>query len=94
MIVLSATTASAQSTPNIDQRQANQQARINQGVASGQLTAREANNLQRGQARVQRMENRAMANGVVTGREQARINHAQNVQSRKIFNKKHNARVN
>lgn len=94
VVVLSTSAAFAQSTPTIDQRQANQQARINQGVASGQLTPREANNLQRGQARVQRMENRATADGVVTRREQARINQVQNVQSRKIFNKKHNGRVN
>jgi hypothetical protein len=29
---------------------------------------------------------------VVTGRERARIHRAQNVESRKIFNKRHNAR--
>ncbi len=94
-IVGTASFAAAQttSTPSIDARQANQQARINQGVASGQLTNREAANLQRGQARVQRMENRAAADGVVTKGEQARINQVQNNQSRKIFNKKHNGRV-
>ena len=92
VILGSATFAAAQSTPGIDTRQANQQNRINQGVASGQLNARETANLQRGQARVQRMENRATADGVVTARERNRINQAQNVQSQKIFNKKHNAR--
>lgn len=80
-------------TPGIDARQANQQERINKGVGSGQLTARETVNLQRGQVRVQRMENRAKSDGVVTAGERARINQAQNVQSRKIFNKKHNNRV-
>jgi uncharacterized membrane protein YebE (DUF533 family) len=92
LIVGSASLAMAQSTPGIDARQANQQPRINQGVAKGQLTPREAANLQRGQARVQRMESRATADGVVTGRERARINRAQNVESRKIHNKRHNAR--
>jgi opacity protein-like surface antigen len=94
-VVGTASLAAAQTTttPRIDARQANQQARINQGVASGQLTNREANNLQRGQARVQRMENRAAADGVVTKGEQARINQVQNNQSKKIFNKKHNGRV-
>ena len=80
-------------TPGIDARQANQQNRIGQGVASGQLTPREAVNLERGQARVQRMENRAKSDGVVTAGERARINQAQNVQSQKIYNKKHNGRV-
>lgn len=94
VLVGSASLAVAQtSTPGIDARQANQQARINKGVASGQLTNREAANLQRGQARIQRMENRAAADGVVTRGERARINHAQNVESRKIFNKKHNRRT-
>ena len=95
LIVGSSSLAAAQTstTPRIDARQANQQARINQGVATGKLTNREAANLQRGQARVQRMENRAAADGVVTKGEQARINKAQNNQSRKIFNKKHNGRV-
>ena len=88
----STTLAAAQSTPTIDTRQANQQNRINQGIAKGQINAREAANLQRGQARVQRIENRATADGVVTGREQARINRAQNVESRKIYNKRHNNR--
>ncbi len=92
MIIGSAGLALAQSTPGIDARQANQQQRIDQGVAKGQLTPREAANLQRGQARVQRMEGRATADGVVTGRERARINRAQNVESRKIYNKRHNAR--
>lgn len=30
-------------TPNLDKREANQQQRINQGVASGQLNTKEAN---------------------------------------------------
>lgn len=76
-------------TPGIDQRQANQERRIDQGVASGSLTQREANRLERGQQRVDNMENRAKADGVVTRQERARINHAQNVQSDRIYNQKH-----
>ncbi|HRE13254.1 MAG TPA: hypothetical protein PLD37_03560, partial [Usitatibacteraceae bacterium] len=48
-----ASPAFAQSTPRIDQRQANQEKRIDQGVASGSLTQQEAARLQKGQARVQ-----------------------------------------
>ncbi|MFO1296993.1 MAG: hypothetical protein U1F25_11305 [Rubrivivax sp.] len=40
--------AAAASTPRIDQRQANQERRIDQGVASGQLTARRAIEAQQG----------------------------------------------
>jgi uncharacterized membrane protein YebE (DUF533 family) len=81
---------SATNAAAIDTRQANQSTRIQQGVASGQLNARETYNLEKGQARVQKMENRAKADGLVSNREQARINQAQNVQSRRIYNKKHN----
>ncbi len=75
---------------SIDRREAKQSARIQQGVGSGQLNARETYQLEKGQARVQNMESRAKADGVVTNRERARINQAQNVQSRRIYNKKHN----
>ncbi len=37
------------STPRIDQREANQQKRIDQGVASGQLTQKEADKLNKQQ---------------------------------------------
>lgn len=76
-------------TPGIDKRQANQEARIQQGVQSGQLTQREATRLEKGQERVQKMEDKAKADGVVTKKERARIQHAQNVQSRHIAKQKH-----
>jgi len=90
--LLSATAISvfAQATPVVDQRQANQQARIQQGVASGQLTAGETARLEHGQQHVQNMEVRAKADGVVTPTERARLAHAQDVQSRKIHRAKHN----
>ncbi len=76
-------------TPRVDQRQANQEARIQQGEQSGALTQREANKLERGQQHVQNMENKAEADGKVTARERGRIEHAQDVQSRKIAREKH-----
>jgi len=76
-------------TPRVDQRQANQEARIQQGVNSGSLTQREANHLQRGQLRVDNMEARANSDGVVTRQERARLQHAQNEQSRNINQQKH-----
>lgn len=80
-------------TPGIDQREANQQRRIDQGVASGQLTQREAARLERGQQHVDNMEARAKADGVVTARERARIQHAQDVESRRIYRQKHDRQV-
>lgn len=75
--------------PGVDQRQLNQERRIEQGVASGSLTPREAARLERGQAHVERMETRAQADGTVTRAERQRIEHAQDVQSRQIYREKH-----
>lgn len=80
-------------TPRVERREARQHARIRQGVKSGELTRGEAANLRHGQRHVARMERRAKADGVVTPAERARLNHAQNVQSKKIYRKKHNART-
>ena len=77
------------STPRIDQRQANQERRIEQGEKSGALTKKEANKLEKGQAHVQKMENKAVADGKVTAKERARIEHAQDKQSRRIYREKH-----
>jgi len=75
------------------QRNVNQEARINQGIRSGQLTNKEAGSLERGQAHVDRAEARAGANGHVGAGEQARIQGKENRQSARIYNKKHNDTV-
>ena len=86
-----ATIASAQAvTPRIDRREVRQHARIHQGVRSGELTRGEAMRLRAGQRHVRRMEARAKCDGVVTPRERARITHAQNHESRRIYRYKHN----
>lgn len=81
--------AQTASTPRIDQRQANQQQRIDQGAQSGALTDKEAARLEKGQAHVQKMEDKAAADGRVTMRERARIEHAQDQQSKRIYRQKH-----
>lgn len=88
-IVLPALAWAQSSTPGIDQRQINQERRIEQGVATGSLTQREANRLERGQQHVSNMENRAKADGVVTRQERARIHHAQDMQSDRVYRQKH-----
>ena len=85
--------AQTQSTPTVDQRQANQERRIQQGEKSGALNQREAARLEKGQARVQKMENKATADGKVTPKEQARLAKAQNKQSRRIAKQKHDAQT-
>src|SRR5258706_12778852 len=76
-------------TPLVDKRQANQEARIQQGVQSGQLTPKETAKLERGQAKVQTMENKAKADGKVTPKERKKLAKAQNKQSKKIAREKH-----
>lgn len=79
----------------INQREENQQDRIQQGEQSGQLTNREANHLERREARIddQVARERAANGGRLTAAERARVNHEQNRASRAIYNKKHNDRV-
>lgn len=77
------------STPRIDQRQAQQQKRIDQGVKSGELNKKEAARLQKGQQRVQKMEDKAMADGKMTKKERKKIEHAQDQESKKIYREKH-----
>jgi hypothetical protein len=73
------------------QRNVNQQARIEQGVKSGQLSSKEVASLERGQAHVNRAEANAAANGRVGAVEQANVQGRENVQSARVTNKKTNA---
>jgi uncharacterized membrane protein YebE (DUF533 family) len=81
----------APATPRIDQRQANQERRIEQGVRSGELTPHETRKLERGQAKVRRMEARVKADGVVTAQERRQITREQDRQSERIAHEKHDA---
>jgi len=76
-------------TPRVDQRQANQERRIEQGEASGALTPKEAARLEAGQARVQAKEDQAKSDGKVTKKERAHLHVAQDKQSHRIAHQKH-----
>lgn len=76
-------------TPRIDARQAKQEARIDQGVASGELTRRETARLDAQQHRIDRVENRAKADGTLTAAEKAKLAHLQNQASHDIKRQKH-----
>jgi hypothetical protein len=84
---------SAPVTPRIDQREANEQARIDAGVASGQLTRREALRLQRQQTRIRHAEAKAKADGVVTPTERRELTRMQDESSANIHAQKHDAQV-
>jgi hypothetical protein len=86
------TAAWAQTTPaEMDQqRDVNQQQRIEQGLQSGQLSTREAGSLERQEQHVDKMEAHDMKNGSISSGEQARLNAAQNRVSNDIYADKHN----
>ena len=83
----------AAATPRVDQRQANQQARIANGAASGQLTSRETLRLEKQQAMVNKAEDHAKADGTVTRHERKRLHRMQNTASKRIHRQKHDAQT-
>ena len=85
--------APAASMPRVDQREANQDTRIQNGVASGRLTAKETYRLEKQQASVNRAEARAEADGKVTRAERLHLHRKQDRASKAIFAQKHDAQV-
>ena len=83
--------AQAQQTPVVDQRQKEQRHRMQNGVASGELTRTEAANARQDQRAIRRTEQRAKADGVVTAHERAKLNHKQNQASRELRRNKRDA---
>lgn len=79
--------------PNeVDNREANQQQRIANGLRSGQETSGEAGRINERQANLtQQVHNERTANGgALTHQERQQVNHRQNNQSHRIYNQKHN----
>ena len=96
-VLLGLATAAAfaqQATPLTEQqRQANQQARIQQGVSSGQLTPHETKRLEKEQARITNVETKAEADGTVTAKESQHVSRMQDRASRSIYRQKHDRQV-
>jgi len=79
--------------PRIQQREQNQERRIDQGVASGALTPREAGRLEAREAKIQQDEQRMKSDGNLTRAERRKLTREQNRASRAIYRKKHNNRT-
>jgi len=75
--------------PVIQQREQNQDKRIDQGVASGQLTPKEAGRVEAQQAKIKQDEARMKADGNLTKKERAKLTREQNRASRTIYRQKH-----
>ena len=86
-------TPAAHRQGTVNDRRANQQQRIANGVQSGQLTAGETKNLESREANLNREihNDRAANGGKLTPQEKQQVNHQQNNLSRSIYNDKHNA---
>lgn len=77
-------------TPKLDQREAKQQKRIDQGVASGQLNAKETNRLDKREAKLAADEAAAKVDGKVTRAERRKLQREANRNSKAIYKLKHN----
>lgn len=80
---------------DINQRKYNQQARIAQGVRSGQMTPREASRVERQEGRINREEHamRAADGGHLTAGDRHTLARQQNRESQRIYNQKHDAQT-
>jgi len=90
---LSSWAQAGSNTPQIDQREAKQQARIAEGANSGALTVKETLHLEREQARINTVEAKAKSDGAVTHQERRKLHAMQDKASRDIHHAKHNGRV-
>jgi hypothetical protein len=86
---------SAALAAEVDNREANQQARIAQGVKSGQLTPGETAHLDNREAHINNeiARDRAANGGHLTGAERAKVNRQQDRTSAAIYRDKHNGKV-
>ena len=94
MIVVVSALSSLAMAAEVDRREDRQQARIAQGVQSGQLTPGETARIERQEQRIdnQIQAERAANGGHLTAAERAQVNREQNRVSRHIYAAKHNAR--
>ncbi len=97
LAALPAATLSAQTTytqrHSVNNRSSDQQSRINQGVASGQITNKGAANLQSHQNAINSkiQADRAVDSGHLTAQDRHQLARAQNRQSQRVYRDKHNA---
>ena len=94
MIVVVSALSSVAMAAEVDRREDRQQARIAEGVQSGQMTAGETARIERQEQRIdnQIKAERAANGGHLTAAERAQVNREQNRESRRIYAAKHNAR--
>jgi hypothetical protein len=75
--------------PGVNARQANQRARIGQGVSSGELTRNETRSLAREQREIRQEERAYKSDGVLTREERKDLHQDQREASKHIYQEKH-----
>lgn len=85
--------AFAQATPGVDQAQARQEKRIEQGVASGQLNGKETVRLEKREGKLAAHELMAKSDGKVTPRERLKLRAEAQRDSHAIYRQKHDRQV-
>ncbi len=75
--------------PGVKKRMRNQERRINQGVASGELTPKEAGKLEAQQSRIKQMEEKMKSDGNLSAEDRRRLNNMQDRSSDNIYRQKH-----
>lgn len=91
LLIAAAAEAGTPAAPRSEAREHRQEARIDHGVANGELTAAETRRLDRGQSRVDAAQAAARADGEVTKREKLRLERLQDRQSARIARQKRDA---
>lgn len=76
--------------PVIQQREQNQEQRIQQGIKSGALTPNEAGRLEAQQSKIKQNEEQMKSDGKLTKAERNKLTREQNRASKNIYRKKHN----
>ena len=88
-VIVTLATSTSVLAASINDRQDKQQARIKQGVVSGELTAREATKLSRQHVKNQRKEARFKSDGNFTKKERAIVQRDLTKNSATIYKQKH-----
>ncbi len=91
LVALPAIAAAGNRDPGVNQRQHNQQQRIQQGVQSGELTRGETRRLQAEQRGIRQEERQYKSDGVLTRDERKDLRQDLNLASRSIYSEKHDA---
>ncbi len=90
MLAIAPVFAASTDDPGIQNREAIQERRIDQGVKSGQLPPKEAGNLEAREAKIKQDEERMKSDGQLAKKERVKLKREQNKASKKIYEKKHN----